>query len=85
MLNNMKKILTLLLVLPLTFISCEEDEDTFVKQNYLVGKWEAIQTGETNSQGVILYQDYENNSDCKDNYIFNEDLTFEINNQDLIY
>jgi hypothetical protein len=75
----MKKILALLFLLPLTFVSCGEDEKDFVKQNYLVGKWEITQIGASNPQGVILYQDYVNNSECKDNYIFNTDLTFEIN------
>ena len=79
MLNNMKKILALLFLLPLTFVSCGEDEENFVQQNYLVGKWEIIQTGARSPQGVILYQDYVNNANCKDNYIFNADFTFENN------
>lgn len=77
--NTMKKILTLLFLLPLTFVSCGEDEETFVRQNYLVGKWEISQIGSSSPQGIILYQDYVNNSECKDNYIFNTDLTFENN------
>lgn len=79
MLNNMKNIFKLLFLLPLAFVSCGEDEDDFVEQNYLVGKWEISEVGATNPQGVILYQDYVNNSECKDNYIFNEDFTFESN------
>lgn len=77
--NTMKKILALLFLLPLTFISCNEDEEKFVEQNYLVGKWEITQTGSTNAAGVIVYQNYANNADCKDNYIFNTDFTFENN------
>ena len=35
MLNNMKNIFKLLFLLPLAFVSCGEDEDDFVEQNYL--------------------------------------------------
>jgi hypothetical protein len=76
--NKMKKILALLFLLPLTFVSCGEDEENFVQQNYLVGKWEIIQTGATSPQGIILYQDYVNNANCKDNYIFNADFTLKV-------
>lgn len=84
MLNNMKKILALLFLLPLTFVSCGEDEENFVQQNYLVGKWEIIQTGARSPQGIILYQDYVNNEACKDNYIFNSDFTFENNDYNTV-
>lgn len=77
--NKMKKLFALLLLLPLIFVSCGEDEKDFVEQNYLVGNWEIIQKGTRSPQGVILYQDYLNNSNCKDNYIFNADFTFESN------
>lgn len=80
----MKKILAFLFLLPFAFVSCGEDEENFVQQNYLVGKWEISQTGATNSAGVIIYQNYANNADCKDNYIFNADLTFESNDYNTV-
>lgn len=82
--NNMKKILAFLFLLPFAFVSCGEDEENFVQQNYLIGKWEISQTGATNSAGVIIYQNYANNADCKDNYIFNADLTFESNDYNTV-
>jgi hypothetical protein len=75
----MKRILAILFLLPIAFVSCGEDEDNFVQQNYLVGTWEINETGARGPQGVIVYQPYANNADCKDNYIFNSDFTFENN------
>jgi hypothetical protein len=75
----MKKFLVLLFSLPFVLVSCGEDDKDFVEQNYLVGNWEIVQIGATSPQGVILYEDYINDSDCKDNYIFNADFTFENN------
>lgn len=76
----MKNTLILLFLLPFMFISCGEDEENFVQQNYLVGKWEISQIGSKSSAGAILYKDYENAANCdKDNYIFNNDFTFENN------
>jgi len=49
----MKKFVFLLMALPLLFTACGEDEETFVQQNYLVGKWEISQTGTMNAQGAI--------------------------------
>lgn len=77
--NKMKKLLAILCLSLFTFSSCDDDNKDFVQQNYLVGKWGIIQTGTRTPQGIILYQDYQNNSDCKDNYIFNSDFTFERN------
>lgn len=77
--NKMKKIIALLLLFPLIFVSCGEEEEDFVAQNYLVGNWEIVQQGTRSPQGIILYQDYVNNANCKDNYIFNADFTFESN------
>lgn len=76
--NKMRKLL-LLLLFPLIFISCGEDDEDFVTQNYLVGNWEISQQGTRSPQGVILYTDYVNNTNCKDNYIFNADFSFESN------
>jgi hypothetical protein len=75
----MKRILAILFLLPIAFVSCGEDEDNFVQQNYLVGTWEINETGARSPQGVIIYQPYVNNTDCKDNYIFNADFTFQNN------
>jgi hypothetical protein len=76
----MKKFVFLLLVLPLLNTACGEDDETFVQQNYLVGKWEITKTGSMNAQGAINYSNYVNDANCdKDNYIFNSDLTFQKN------
>jgi hypothetical protein len=76
----MKKFVFLLMALPLLFTACGEDEETFVQQNYLVGKWEITQTGTMNAQGAINYTNYVNDANCdKDNYIFNADLTYQQN------
>lgn len=75
----MKRILAILFLLPMAFVSCGEDEDNFVQQNYLVGTWEINETGARSPQGVIVYQAYVNNTNCKDNYIFNADFTFQNN------
>jgi hypothetical protein len=76
----MKKFVFLLLVLPLLNTACGEDDETFVQQNYLVGKWEITKIGSMNAQGAINYSNYVNDANCdKDNYIFNSDLTFQKN------
>lgn len=72
----MRKLIALLFLIPLAFVACGEDEKTFTEKNYLVGKWEVIETGSNGTGGIILYQDYENDVNCKDSYTFNSDLTF---------
>lgn len=68
------------------FISCDEDDDiTFVQEDFVVGKWTLSQIGAINAQNTIVYEDYVNNTTCEDdNLVFNENDTFEENDFELI-
>lgn len=85
-LNGMKKVFLIFLsVLPL-FISCDDDEDlTFVQENYVLGKWFVNQIGFINENNTIVYEDYINETDCEDdNLTLNQDGTYEENDFEFI-
>lgn len=68
----MKKInLLLIAISSVLLFSCEEDDGTsFVREDYLLGKWNVSQVGELSPQNIVNYTDYEN---CEiDNLIFAE-------------
>jgi hypothetical protein len=82
----MKKISLLVLAVFALCISCDEDDDlTFVRENFILGKWNLAQTGSVNSQNKVVYVDYINDTECEDdNLVFNENNTFEENDFELI-
>jgi hypothetical protein len=61
--------------------SCDSKDDTkdYVQSNLLVGSWKIKTTGELNNVGGVDFQNYVNSSDCNDDIIFNQDLTFAMN------
>ena len=67
-------------------ISCDDDDDnTFVQEDFVLGKWYLNQIGSINAQNKVVYVDYVNTTDCEDdNLVFNEDNTFEENDFELI-
>lgn len=82
----MKKISLFVIAVFTLCISCEEDDDTtFVQENYVLGKWSLNQIGFITPQNTILYEDYVNNTECEDdNLVFNENNTFEENDFELV-
>ena len=77
----MKKVF--LIFLPIFFfsLSCEDDDElTFVQENYILGKWFVTEIGTINSNNTIVYEDYINDSECEaDNLVLNQEGTYEEN------
>ena len=82
----MKKITLLVMAVFALCISCDDDDDnTFVQEDFVLGKWYLNQIGSINAQNKVVYVDYVNTTDCEDdNLVFNEDNTFEENDFELI-
>lgn len=82
----MKKVSLIFMSIFALFISCDEDDDTtFVQENYLLGKWYVNQIGTINANNTIVYEDYINATDCEhDNLVLNENKTFEENDFEFI-
>lgn len=79
---NMKKITLLCFLSVFSLLtSCEEDDGiTFVKENYVLGKWTIDQIGNINSANFINYQEYVNTTECEsDNLVLTENNTYEEN------
>lgn len=77
-----------LLFLPIFFLSlsCQEDEElTFVQENYILGKWFVTEIGTINANNTIVYEDYISDSECEaDNLVLNQDGTYEENDFEFI-
>lgn len=82
----MKKITLLVMAVFALCISCDDDDDnTFVQEDFVLGKWYLNQIGSINAQNKVVYVDYVNTTNCEDdNLVFNEDNTFEENDFELI-
>ena len=85
-LHRMKKYF--LIFLPIFFfsLSCEEDDElTFVQENYILGKWFVTEIGTINANNTIVYEDYSNDSECEaDNLVLDQDGTYEENDFEFI-
>lgn len=77
-----------LIFLPIFFflLSCEDEEElTFVQENYILGKWFVTEIGTINSNNTIVYEDYINDSECEaDNLVLNQEGTYEENDFEFI-
>ena len=82
----MKKVFLIFLPIFFFLLSCEEDEDlTFVQENYILGKWFVTEIGTINANNTIVYEDYINDSECEaDNLVLNQDGTYEENDFEFI-
>ena len=62
----MKKAFLLFLPIFLFSISCTEDDDlTFVQENYILGKWFLAQIGAININNTIVYEDFIADTACE--------------------
>ena len=79
--DNMKKVFLTILPIFLFLFSCEEDDElSFVQENYIIGKWFVTEIGTINSNNTIVYEDYINDSECEaDNLVLNQEGTYEEN------
>ena len=83
----MKKInLLLIAISSVLLFSCEEDDGTsFVREDYLLGKWNVTQVGELSPQNIVNYTDYQScNANDPDNLIFDESNSYTESNFKLI-
>jgi hypothetical protein len=80
----MKRIFLILFLSSFLLISCDDDKYTnFEPKNYIAGTWTPTQLGRINNFGKVLYTPYVHESDnCKDNFILNENFTYENNEYD---
>jgi hypothetical protein len=79
----MKKLICLASVLFCfaSLVSCEGEEDSnYVAKNYLVGKFTVTQIGALNASSILNYEDVPTLS-CTDDYTFNEDMTFRLDDR----
>lgn len=83
---SMKNVFLIFLPIFFFLLSCEDEEElTFVQENYILGKWFVTEIGTINSNNTIVYEDYINDSECEaDNLVLNQEGTYEENDFEFI-
>ena len=80
----MKRLFLILFFSLFLLVSCDDDKDTNLEpKNYIAGTWTPTEIGSINNFGKVVYTAYVHSSnDCKDNFILNENFTYENNEYD---